>query len=331
MCVDCAANEMVMNNMCVPIPVTCGPLQIVVNNMCVDCGPLQEVQNNMCVDCDLGQVITNNMCADPNNTASVVEAGNPQTIQLPTNMVTMAGSATDDGNPFPPNLAVNWSSSDSGYTAFTDASNPTTVVTFGTFGTYTLTLTADDGQLTATDTVVIQVNQAPPPPNTAPVVQSIAISPNPVTLPGTANITGSVLDDGQPSNTLTYTWSSNPGGVGFGPNVSTSPTTTATFPNSVATVSYVITLSVSDDLLSAMGTESITVNPAPIILCGGLLLNGNTCVVGCNGRDLIFGDGTAVLHARTFANCGATAVAAGLNRMGHAIPIVGGASCAGCH
>lgn len=267
-CVDCAANEMVSNNMCVPIPVTCGPLQIEVNNMCVDCGALQEVQNNMCVDCAPGQILTNNMCADPNNTAPVVDAGNPQTIQLPTNMVTMTGSATDDGNPFPANLAVNWTSSDPGNTAFADASNPTTAVTFGSFGTYTLTLSANDGQLSASDTVVIRVDTQP---NNPPTVAPTA-SPSIHTLPGaTSSLAGNANDDGVPGP-LSFMWSSSPSsGVTITGSTSQNASVTFTQPGT-----FTLTFNADDGDRNTSGNVSITVNP--IVCAAGQRLVGAVCL-----------------------------------------------------
>ena len=98
---------------------------------------------------------------------------------------------------------------------------------------------------------------APTPDNKAPVVNAgpdltIAVS-------ATAELRGSVTDDGKPSNKLTIAWSkvSGPGNVTFA-NAS-SPTTTAQFS---AAGSYVLRLTASDGALSASDDVSVTVTTA---------------------------------------------------------------------
>src|SRR5438876_1789399 len=107
--------------------------------------------------------------------------------------------------------------------------------------------------------------QLPPPPplpgvNLAPVV--IAGLDQVITLPGSANLTGVAIDDGQPNppGVLTTTWSqvSGPGTVSFS-NVS-ALNSTATFPASGA---YVLRLTVSDGALAVSDDVAVTVNPAP--------------------------------------------------------------------
>jgi len=75
-----------------------------------------------------------------------------------------------------------------------------------------------------------------------------------ITLPATANLTGTVTDDGKPSATLTQTWSkvSGPGTVTFSaPN---GLSTTATF-SSAGT--YVVRLTASDSLLSGSADVAV--------------------------------------------------------------------------
>src|SRR5438876_324898 len=107
--------------------------------------------------------------------------------------------------------------------------------------------------------------QLPPPPplpgvNLAPVV--IAGLDQVITLPGSANLTGVAIDDGQPNppGVLTTTWSqvSGPGTVSFS-NVS-ALNSTATFPASGA---YVLRLTASDGALAVSDDVAVTVNPAP--------------------------------------------------------------------
>ena len=134
-----------------------------------------------------------------------------------------------------------------------------TTATFSVAGTYVLRLTASDSALSTSDDIVITVNPAPP-VNQAPVVN--AGPDQTITLPATANLSGTVTDDGLPNPpaTVTTTWSkvSGPGTVTFG-NAS-ALATTATFS---AAGSYVLRLTASDSALSASDDVTITVNAAP--------------------------------------------------------------------
>src|SRR5438445_12820327 len=107
--------------------------------------------------------------------------------------------------------------------------------------------------------------QLPPPPplpgvNLAPVV--IAGLDQVITLPGSANLTGVAIDDGQPNppGLLTTTWSpvSGPGTVSF--SNASALNSTATFSASGA---YVLRLTVSDGALAVSDDVAVTVNPAP--------------------------------------------------------------------
>src|SRR5437016_6364974 len=108
--------------------------------------------------------------------------------------------------------------------------------------------------------------QLPPPPplpgvNLAPVV--IAGLDQVITLPGSANLTGVAIDDGQPNppGVLTTTWSpvSGPGTVSF--SNASALHSTATFSASGA---YVLRLTVSDGALAGSDDVAVTVNPAKI-------------------------------------------------------------------
>lgn len=94
----------------------------------------------------------------PANTAPTVNAGADQTITLPTNGVDLAGSGQDaENNP----LTYAWTASPANGVAFATGTAAATRVTFTDAGTYTLTLTANDGTANGTDTVVVTVNAAP--------------------------------------------------------------------------------------------------------------------------------------------------------------------------
>src|SRR5438309_5138208 len=108
--------------------------------------------------------------------------------------------------------------------------------------------------------------QLPPPPplpgvNLAPVV--IAGLDQVITLPGSANLTGVAIDDGQPNppGVLTTTWSpvSGPGTVSF--SNASALNSTATFSASGA---YVLRLTVSDGALAVSDDVAVTVNPDKI-------------------------------------------------------------------
>jgi hypothetical protein len=120
-----------------------------------------------------------------------------------------------------------------------------------------LTLTADDGALTTSDSLDVTVN--PTPPNQPPTVNAGADKP--ITLPSPASLAGTADDDGVPNPTLVTTWSraSGPGTVTFG-NAS-ALSTTATF--SVAGL-YELRLTADDGALTASDIVVITVNPAPV-------------------------------------------------------------------
>jgi CubicO group peptidase (beta-lactamase class C family) len=79
---------------------------------------------------------------------------------LPNATVSLSGSATDDGPAT--SLTYVWSSSDSAATSFSAATSAATDATFNAAGTFTLTLTVNDGTQSATDTLTVTVADAPP-------------------------------------------------------------------------------------------------------------------------------------------------------------------------
>jgi regulation of enolase protein 1 (concanavalin A-like superfamily) len=91
------------------------------------------------------------------NMAPIANAGPDQSITLPTNTVTLNGSATDDGQPNG-SITYSWKKlAGPGKVTFGNASQAVSTAQFSKAGTYTLQLTANDGQLSATDNVVITV------------------------------------------------------------------------------------------------------------------------------------------------------------------------------
>jgi hypothetical protein len=202
---------------------------------------------------------------NPANTAPVVSAGSDQAITLP-DSATLDGTVSDDGLPASPGaVTTTWSQvSGPGTVTFGDANVVNTTASFSANGVYVLRLTADDGQLSAIDDVIITVNPA----NAAPVVA--AGSDQEITLPASASLNGTVNDDGLPNppGTVTMTWSqmSGPGTVTFGD--ASAVDTTASF--SAAGV-YVLRLTADDGQLSANDDVTVTVNSgntAPVVNAG---------------------------------------------------------------
>ncbi len=94
----------------------------------------------------------------PVNQPPTVTAG-PDTTATTGVALTLAGSATDDGLPDPPGtLTAAWSMiSGPGTATFTDATSPTSQVTFDAAGTYLLRLSADDSTGPVTDDLTVTV------------------------------------------------------------------------------------------------------------------------------------------------------------------------------
>ncbi|HEU4419826.1 MAG TPA: hypothetical protein VFT55_12890, partial [Planctomycetota bacterium] len=89
----------------------------------------------------------------------VVNAGPDVTIPIAA-AANLAGTVTDDGLPGP--LTIQWSKlSGPGTATFAAPTQPLTTATFSAVGSYTLQLSAFDGEFTTTDTVVVTVQQPP--------------------------------------------------------------------------------------------------------------------------------------------------------------------------
>ena len=188
------------------------------------------------------------------NQPPVVSAGADQLISLPTNAVTLNGTATDDGLPNPPGaLTLSWSVlSAPGTVVFADASAASTTATFSQSGVYVLCLTANDSVASSSSIVTITVNQ-PPTVYGAPD-QSITLPVN------TVAIACMATDDGipNPPGALTLNWNLTigPGPVTFSnPN---SASTTATFAQAGI---YVLTFSANDSVATSSTNVTVTVNP----------------------------------------------------------------------
>lgn len=185
------------------------------------------------------------------NEPPVVNAGDDRLI-TPGSTASLNGTATDDGFPRNSTLGISWSKvSGPGTVSFTNSSIAATTATFSQSGAYLLRLSANDGELSASDEVTVTVN-------TAPVVN--AGSDQTITS-NTVALNGTVSDDGVPSaDSLTILWSqlSGPAGVTF--SNPGSQATRAIFPG-VGT--YTLRLTGNDALHSGTDDLTITVNVSP--------------------------------------------------------------------
>ncbi|MCP4275874.1 MAG: hypothetical protein GY779_05925, partial [Gammaproteobacteria bacterium] len=137
---------------------------------------------------------------EPVNVAPVTNAGPDQAIALPHTTVTLNGSATDDGLPNPPGAMVfGWGVvSGPGTVNFSNPAALSTTASFSIAGTYTLRLTASDGELNHQDDLIVTVNPEPLPVNIAPV-SNAGLDQN-ITLPNNSvTLNGSATDDGLPN------------------------------------------------------------------------------------------------------------------------------------
>ncbi len=101
------------------------------------------------------------------NRSPLVNAGEDQTISLPTNSVQLNNTtATDDGLPAGSDLTYTWTKqSGPGSVTFDEVNGLQSTATFESAGSYVLQLTVSDSDLSSSDTVTITVqpdNQEPP-------------------------------------------------------------------------------------------------------------------------------------------------------------------------
>ena len=193
----------------------------------------------------------------PVNTPPVVDAGADEIIALGFGGATLDATVTDDGLPAPGVVTTLWEQTGgAGVATFTVATAIDTTVTFSSTGTYTLRLTADDGEWQPFGEVTITVVDNQPP------TVSVAAVPA-VTLPSAAVLNGTVTDDGLPGPALITTWSgSGPGTVTFGDLNAVD--TTASF-STDGTYTLRLTANDSDPKWQPLpfAEVTVTVDPAP--------------------------------------------------------------------
>ncbi len=190
------------------------------------------------------------------NQPPTVSAGANQSLTLPANVVSLQGTATDDGLPAGGALNVVWNLVNGpGPVTFSDRNSLTTTATLGAAtGTYLFRLTAGDSQLTSSSDVTVTVNAS----NQAPTVNAGADQT--ILLTDAATLQGTASDDGLPAGSsvsVAWTKMSGTGTVAFvNPSAAA---TTATFSEAGT---YVLRLTATDTELQASDEVTITVNPA---------------------------------------------------------------------
>lgn len=174
----------------------------------------------------------------------VVDAGPDRTI-------TQVGAAALDGTVSGTTTSSAWTkTSGPGTVAFASASAIDTSATFSAIGSYVLTLTANNGALSSSDTMTTTVNPDAGPDRT-------------VTLPASASLDGTAPAVG----TVSYGWSklSGPGTVTFA-NAS-AVDTTATFS---ATGTYTLKLAATNGSFSGADTTTVIVSAGGANPCASL-------------------------------------------------------------
>ncbi|HEY4109284.1 PKD domain-containing protein [Puia sp.] len=191
-----------------------------------------------------------------------VSAGSTQTITLPTNQVTLTGTATANGGA---TISSTYWTETSGPSAATigTASSLTTTVSNLLQGTYTFLLTATDnrGQATTASVTVTVNSSAPPPTYTPPTVnaggaQTITLPVSSATLTGTASANG-----GATLTTTKWTQIGGPSNATFSGGGTSLTTTVSSLVQGV----YVFLLSATDNNGQTSGAYvTVTVNGVPV-------------------------------------------------------------------
>ncbi len=198
------------------------------------------------------------------NFAPTVTVDTADTLILITETLTL-DATSDDQDVYPGTMTYTWTAAtgdgDVGSVTFGNAAAEDTTVDITTPGTYTLTLTVNDGQLDAIDSVVVTVIGNTAPTAVADVNDIVVLADG-----GTAALNGAgSYDDGLPGDPLVYTWSDvtvdGPAAVVITQDTS-DPSGVATF---TAAGVYTLNLNVSDTELSDDATVQVRVFMRPLI------------------------------------------------------------------
>jgi hypothetical protein len=235
------------------------------------------------------------------NLPPTANAGADQTITLPVNTVTLAGSGTDPDGTI---VSYNWvkvsGPTGGAIQSANAASTPVTGLTAGTY-VYRLTVTDNLGATATNDVQIIVNNAAPPPPNVTPTAnagadQAITLPTNTVVLNGSGTDTDGTI--------ATYAWTKVSGPAGGAIQTPDAATTSITGLNAGT---YVFRLTVTDND-GATDTDDVQVvvnnappapNVAPTANAGAdrnITLPTNTVTLNGSGTDT---DGTIASYAWT--------------------------------
>lgn len=126
---------------------------------------------------------------EPANQAPIVNAGADQALTLPQDTIILNGFVNDDNLPLGSTLSINWMQvSGPAPVNFSNAGQAATLASFSAPGAYELRLTASDGALSSTDSLIVTVNPQP---------TSYAILTLPISAPtDDVNQEGTTLVDG---------------------------------------------------------------------------------------------------------------------------------------
>ncbi|MEO8034319.1 MAG: DUF6531 domain-containing protein, partial [Acidobacteriota bacterium] len=198
----------------------------------------------------------------PPNTAPVVSAGADRVAVLPQNVLTLSGTASDEGLPIGLAISSAWTLVSGPGAAIASPASLSTLVTLSAAGHYVFRLTANDGSLSAFDDVVVDLL----PQNTAPVVT--AGPDQAVALPG-ITLAGSYSDDGAPPGSpVTVIWFQLSGPAAATIAQAQQLTTAVTL---TASGAYRFRLTVNDGELSGFDEVEVILAPqnqAPLVNAG---------------------------------------------------------------
>jgi hypothetical protein len=203
---------------------------------------------------NLSSVAMVSVTVNPATQEVIVNAGSNQSISMPTNSVTLTGTATDASDTITSYLWTQVSGPDT--STITNATSITATATGLIVGTYVFQLKAtDDNNLSGTATVSVIVTHS--------AVDTVSVSAGTnqnITLPSNSIVLTATVTDPKLLNPAFTTWWSQTSG----PSASAlatpyKATTTAT---RLVAGTYVYNVSITDPNGTATSTVSITVNPA---------------------------------------------------------------------